>query len=501
MARVGAEFPLRIDVLHALKDIVDAYDKTSEMVVTEAIANAIDVGASTVRVKLDGAAKSISFHNDGPPMSEDQFKDYHVIARSSKSKGSGIGFAGVGAKVYLAAWDKTVIHTETIGGQEPLASDMYVDGGTLKAKYVRPSTKRRGTLYRVALSPDDYNYLEKSAAHMIAEVFGPAIDGGLRVEVNGARVRPWRQDRKLRKKMYASAKSTKLPIVLTVANEDLPVGMQGVQYHVSGKVITTKKPEWMADLRPAHIRQVHAYVDATRISDHLNLNKTAFKPTGAVAAAYKEAGRVIFEALKKEGYVKDQGIEKWEKTRLTRFFDRLFRNPEFAFLNPGARGGRGPGAGAGSGGAGGGGPGSEDDEGTGPAGQGERPAGQGERPAGQGERPAGQGERPAGQGERPAEQGGQGRRGGGGSLSLGFVNMEGDQREGWLDPSSSRVIINMEHPLFKKYESVMAARSQRIALVVTTVLLKSAASKREMGAEEVLDMQSRVLTMAKDSVW
>ena len=59
----------------------------------------------------------------------------------------------------------------------------------------------------------------------------------------------------------------------------------------------------------------------------------------------------------------------------------------------------------------------------------------------------------------------------------------------------------MEHPLFKKYESVMAARSQRVAMVVTTVLLKNAATRREMGAEEVLDMQSRVLTMAKDSVW
>ena len=84
---------------------------------------------------------------------------------------------------------------------------------------------------------------------------------------------------------------------------------------------------------------------------------------------------------------------------------------------------------------------------------------------------------------------------------MAFVNMEGDPREGWLDPSSSRVVVNMEHPLFKKYESVMAARSQRVAMVVTTVLLKNAAARKEMGAEEVLDMQSRVLTMAKDSVW
>ena len=487
MAQVGREFAMKIDALHALRDIVDAYDKTSEMVVTEAIANAIDVGARTVRVSLDGAARSISFHNDGPAMSEPQFKDYHVIARSSKSKGSGIGFAGVGAKVYLAAWGKTVIRTETTDGRAPLASEMYVDGGTLKAKYVEPTIKRRGTLYRVTLRPDDYNYLDKSAAHVIAEVFGPAIEGGLRVYVDGDRVERWRPDHALRKRLDVSAKGARLSVALTVAKDDIPPDRQGVQYHVSGKVITTKRPEWFADIKPAHARRVHAYVDATGISDHLNLNKTAFKSTGAVAAAYKESGRRIFEELKKAGYARDPGIEKWEKTRLTRFFDSLFRNPDFAFLNPGARGGRGPGAGAGSEGADGSGPGGEDGGGSGPEGQGERPEGQGERPEGQGERPEGQGEQKRGRG--------------GGSLSLAFVNMEGDPREGWLDPSSSRVVVNMEHPLFKKYESVMAARSQRVAMVVTTVLLKNAATRREMGAEEVLDMQSRVLTMAKDSVW
>ena len=465
MGTVGDEFALQIDALHALKDIVDAYDKTSEMVVTEAIANAIDVGARSVRVTLDGRAKSISFHNDGPSMSKSQFRDYHVIARSSKSKGSGIGFAGVGAKVYLAAWDKTVIHTETNGGGAAMASDMYVDGGVLKAKYVEPSIKRHGTLYRVSLRPDDYSYLDKSAARLIAEVFGPAIDGGLRVDVNGARVKPWLQGHAMRRKFNISAKSAKLPVVLTVLKSDVPPDRQGLQYHVSGKVITTKRPEWMADIAPAYTGRVHAYVDATRISAHLNLSKTAFKPTGAVTAAYKESGRRVFEELRKAGYARDPGVEKWEKTSLTRFFDSLFRNPDFAFLNPVASGGRGTGAGTGGGGA----------------------STEGGRSGGNG-----------GGGVRPEGRDGQ-RRGRGGSLYMAFIDRPNDPREGWLD-ASGRVLINKEHPLFRKYKSVTAARSQRVVMVVTTVLLKNAASKSEMGAEEALDLQSRVLTMAED-VW
>lgn len=469
---------MKIDALHALKDIVDAYDRTHEMVVTEAIANAIDVGAGTVRVDLDGGGRTITFHNDGPPMGGREFEDYHVIARSSKRKGSGIGFAGVGAKVYLAAWGKTVIRTETTDGRAPLASEMYVDGGTLKWRYAEPSIRRRGTLYRVALTADDYNYLDKGAADTVSSVFGPAIDGGLRVYVNGERVAPWRPDSAMRKRFKVRAKGAILPVALTVAKGDLPAARQGVQYHVSGKVITTKRPEWMADVKPAHMRRVHAYVDATAISDRLNLNKTAFKPAGAVAAAYKETGRRIFDELKRAGYARDLGVEKWERTRLTRFIDGLFRNPEFAFLNPGAIGGRGPGAGGGSGGSG---PGRAAAGGT----------SGGEGPDGP---------------DRPNEEtrGGQkggGRRRGGGSLSIGFVDKEGDPREGWLDASTSRVVVNTEHPLFIKYEKVMAARSQRVAMVVTTVLLKNAASKGGMGAEEALDMQSRVLTMAKDSVW
>ena len=460
LAGVGDEFAMKIDALHALKDIVDAYDRTSEMVVTEAIANAIDVGAGTVRVSLDGAARSISFHNDGPAMSEPQFKDYHVIARSSKSKGSGIGFAGVGAKVYLAAWGKTVIRTETTDGRAPLASEMYVDAGTLTARYVEPTIKRRGTLYRVTLRPDDYNYLDKSVAHVIAEVFGPAIEGGLRVYVDGDRVRPWMPGHEMRRKFAATAKGARLPVVLTVAKDDLAPNRQGLQYHVSGKVIATRKPEWMADIAPAHAGRVHAYVDATQISGHLNLSKTAFKPTGAVAAAYKESGRRVFEELRKAGYARDPGVERWERTSLTRFFDRLFRNPDFAFLDPGAGGRRGTGEGRGGGGAGEGG----------------------------------------GGGAGAGEGGGGGRRGrGGGSLYIGFVPMPNDPREGWLD-ASGRMLVNTEHPLFRKYKSSTAARSQRVLTVVTIVLLKNAVTKREMGAEEVLDLQSRVLAMAED-VW
>lgn len=144
MSSVGKEFDMKIDILHALEDFLDAYNNHSEMVVTEAIANAIDVRSSEIDIKLyktsDGVGV-ISFHNNGPPMNKQQFDDYHVIARSSKSKGSGIGFAGIGAKVYMAAWGETKITTETTDGTTSFASEMHVKNNKLKAVYLAPKIK------------------------------------------------------------------------------------------------------------------------------------------------------------------------------------------------------------------------------------------------------------------------------------------------------------------------------------------------------------------------
>ena len=86
-------------------------------------------------------------------------------------------------------------------------------------------------------------------------------------------------------------------------------------------------------------------------------------------------------------------------------------------------------------------------------------------------------------------------------MSIGVVARPDDSREGWLDPRTGRVVINLEHPLYIKYENVPLAKNQREAMVVTTVLLRNAASKRGMDTEEALDMQGKVLTMARDVSW
>lgn len=460
---MGAERDMKIDVLHALEDFLDAYDNRAEMVVNEAVANAIDVGARRIDVELKADlddTRTVSFYNDGPPMDAGQFEDYHVIARSSKSKGAGIGFAGIGAKVYLAAWSRASIRTETGDGKAARGSDMYVRGRTLKYRAAEPELRKRGTLYRVTLKPEDYDYLAGGAEGVISDVFDPAIAAGLAVTLDGRRVRPWKPKLEFGRAFAASSKGRRFRVALSVTKEDVPARRMHVQYHVSGKVIATRKPDWMPEVKPEYSRRIHAYVDAGAISGMLNLTKTGFKP-GAGSALKDVEGR-IYDVLDKGGFIGEDVAKKFERTRLTRFFEKLFKDPQYAFLNPEALGGRGPGSGQGSGG------------GAGP----------------EARRRTGGGGKSSGKSRR-----------GGGSLQLGFVERPNDPREGWLDPSTNKVIVNLDHPLFVKYENNTSARNQRTATILTSVLIKNASAKKRMDAVEALTLQNDLLTMSRDEMW
>ena len=113
--RMARQHDIEINVMHTLENFRDAYDNESSVVVLEAMANALDAKADRVDIVLKDC--SIVFRDNGPGMNWRQFKEYHKISGANKTKGRGIGFAGVGAKVYLAIWKNTVIHTETFGDE------------------------------------------------------------------------------------------------------------------------------------------------------------------------------------------------------------------------------------------------------------------------------------------------------------------------------------------------------------------------------------------------
>ncbi len=104
----------RVNLKHLLEDLRDAYaSPVEEVIVTELIANALDGGASRIRLETDVLARTFRCIDNGNGMNRVALRSYHNIAASTKERGAGIGFAGVGAKLSLLVAEKVV--TESRG--------------------------------------------------------------------------------------------------------------------------------------------------------------------------------------------------------------------------------------------------------------------------------------------------------------------------------------------------------------------------------------------------
>ena len=89
-------------------------------IVTEIIANALDAGATTIDLSVDAAAAALTIVDDGRGMQRRELARYHDIAASTKRRGEGIGFAGVGIKLGLLVSRDVV--TETRRGTTHVAT-------------------------------------------------------------------------------------------------------------------------------------------------------------------------------------------------------------------------------------------------------------------------------------------------------------------------------------------------------------------------------------------
>ena len=104
----------RVDLLHLLEDLRDAYPGSiEETILTEILANSLDSGASHIRITADPADASLTICDNGSGMPRRDLRRYHDLAASTKTRGQGIGFAGVGIKLALLTCKEVM--TETLG--------------------------------------------------------------------------------------------------------------------------------------------------------------------------------------------------------------------------------------------------------------------------------------------------------------------------------------------------------------------------------------------------
>lgn len=103
-----------INFQNLIQDLAEMYPfDVSEVVVTELIANAVDAKATKVIIDFNKDKRVLIFEDNGKGMDEKQFDEYHDFAAGLKIRGTGIGFAGVGAKISFKIADEVITETQS----------------------------------------------------------------------------------------------------------------------------------------------------------------------------------------------------------------------------------------------------------------------------------------------------------------------------------------------------------------------------------------------------
>src|SRR5207247_7149532 len=107
------------------RDRRDAYPGAlEETILTEIVANSLDSGARRIQLAADAATAGLVVVDDGSGMRRRELARYHDIASSAKTRGQGIGFAGVGIKLGLLVCEEVL--TETRRGKSHVATSWHM---------------------------------------------------------------------------------------------------------------------------------------------------------------------------------------------------------------------------------------------------------------------------------------------------------------------------------------------------------------------------------------
>jgi hypothetical protein len=306
----------RVDLQHLLEDLRDAYPGSiEETILTEIMANSLDSGATTITFATDPAARTLTVVDNGSGMQRRELARFHDIASSTKTRGEGIGFAGVGIKLGLLVCEEVL--TETCRGKTHVASSWYMSSRHRAPwKWVAPPdmTSQRGTAVRLkvqnALSPLlDPGFLEVALRRHFQPLLDPHFDDflsshypdGIAIQVNG---------RSLEKQHWSAALSAPLEIRLMrrrkpsalgyLVRDDRPLAEErrGLAISTYGKVIR-RGWDWLG-MTPTAPERVGGLIEVPELAACLTLNKGDFIRAGARGATYLGFRKAIQEVVGKQ---------------------------------------------------------------------------------------------------------------------------------------------------------------------------------------------------------
>jgi hypothetical protein len=306
----------RVDLLHLLEDLRDAYPGSlEETILTEIMANALDSGACVISFAADPAQGTMTAIDDGSGMQRRELARFHDIAASTKIRGEGIGFAGVGIKLGLLVCDEVL--TETRRGKNHVATSWRMASRHRAPwKWTPPPgmAVERGTAVRLKLrnplSPLlDSGFLEVTLRRHFEPLLDPAFDEflaahypkGIAIHINGRRLERRRSTAPLQAGLEIRLLRRRKPSALGYLVREgsaLPEDRRGLAVSTYGKVIR-RGWDWLG-MTPATPERVAGLIEVPELAACLTLNKGDFIRTGPRGATYLAFRKAIQQAVAKQ---------------------------------------------------------------------------------------------------------------------------------------------------------------------------------------------------------
>ena len=306
----------RVDLEHLLEDLRDAYPSSiADTILTEIIANSLDSGASRITMTVDPAQSTLTVVDNGSGMQRKAMRQYHDIAASTKVRGQGIGFAGVGIKLGLLVCEEVL--TETRRGSTHVATRWHLASRHRAPWQWVPAPGligEQGTAVRLKLQTPlsplvDPGFVEEVMRRHFQPLLEPPFDpflschypAGIAFEVNGQPLERHPLSAPDQAPLAVRLARRRKPSALGYLSRHtapLPEDQRGVAISTLGKVIK-RGWDWLG-VTSLQAERINGLIEVPDLAASLTLNKGDFIRTGARGATYLAYRKAIQEAVSRQ---------------------------------------------------------------------------------------------------------------------------------------------------------------------------------------------------------
>ncbi|MEW5947122.1 MAG: ATP-binding protein [bacterium] len=315
--------------------------------VVEVIANCLDAKSSEIRIILDKKECVLSFIDNGLGMDKKQFQEYHDFASSTKERGSGIGFAGQGAKLALNFSDEVVTETwsssyrgyskwwvsvndapyKIYDGELPTISDP----GTKVSFYMKKAKVPFYTDDKIINALIEHYY--PLVDHKMKELYTAIYDKGLNIYFNGREI--------IREPLLQDLIDKKKDIVITVHNKPKAIGFfslikkdenfsPGIMVCTYGKVIerTFFKKE------PREKNKITGWIEAPYLIEAVTTDKCRFQKGNRIWGSFFRKTQSEFSSwLEEHGLIEKHSIKGQVHINIEKEINDILKNlPELSLF-------------------------------------------------------------------------------------------------------------------------------------------------------------------------